>query len=56
MKPSAGALMLGLAAVRTGRVYVGYEVNPDYCRLAEERLRATQPPLLPVLEGRPNTQ
>jgi len=56
LDPFMGSGTTAMAAVRTGRVYAGYEVNPDYCRLAEERIRGTQPSLLPVLEGRPNTQ
>ena len=30
----------GLAAKRHGRHYIGVEINPDFCRLAEERIAA----------------
>lgn len=42
LDPFLGSGTTAVAAVRTGRRYVGYEVNPEYCRLAEERVRAEQ--------------
>jgi len=33
-----GAGSTGVAAKRLGRNYVGIEINPDYCRLAHERI------------------
>jgi len=29
-----------LAALKTGRNYVGYDNNPEYVKLAEDRIRA----------------
>jgi site-specific DNA-methyltransferase (adenine-specific) len=29
-----------LAALKTGRNYVGYDNNPDYVKLAEDRIKA----------------
>jgi len=28
-----------LAAAGAGRNYIGIEINPDYCKIAEDRLR-----------------
>ena len=40
LDPFAGSGTTCLAAKQDGRDFVGYEINPDYCRLAEERLDA----------------
>jgi len=38
LDPFMGSGSSALAAVLTGRHYVGYELSPEYCRLAERRL------------------
>jgi site-specific DNA-methyltransferase (adenine-specific) len=40
LDPFAGSGTTCLAAARTGRRYVGYEVNPEYVRLAEGRIES----------------
>ena len=43
LDPFAGSGTTLLAAARTERRWVGYEIVPDYCRLAEQRLAALTP-------------
>ena len=38
LDPFMGVASTAVAAVETGRDYVGYEINPDYIELAERRL------------------
>lgn len=38
LDPFMGSGQTALAALKTGRHYVGYETNPDYVRLAEQRI------------------
>ncbi|MCS6844975.1 MAG: site-specific DNA-methyltransferase [Caldilineales bacterium] len=40
LDPFMGSGSTAIAALESGRQYVGYEVNPDYVRLAEERIAA----------------
>jgi len=40
LDPFAGSGSTGVAALRRGREFVGCEIEPDYARLAVERLRA----------------
>lgn len=40
LDPFFGSGTTGLAAKRNGRHYIGVEINPDFCRLAEERITA----------------
>lgn len=40
LDPFVGAGSTAVAAVETRRHYVGYDVNPDYLRLAEQRIAA----------------
>lgn len=40
LDPFFGSGTTGLAAKRHGRHYIGVEINPDFCRLAEERIAA----------------
>ena len=42
LDPFMGSGQTALAAIRTGRHFVGYEVDPAYAALAEERIRAEQ--------------
>lgn len=49
LDPFNGSGTTCVAAVRTGRHYVGYDIEPTYCDLAEERLRET----LEQAESRP---
>ena len=41
-----GAGTVGVVAVTEGRQYLGIEINPDYIKLAESRIRGITPPLL----------
>ncbi len=40
LDPFMGSGTTAVAAVRTGRRFVGYDIEPAYCRLAEERVSA----------------
>ena len=40
LDPFFGSGTTGLAAKRHGRHYIGVEINPTFCRLAEERIAA----------------
>ncbi|MCS7206757.1 MAG: site-specific DNA-methyltransferase [Dehalococcoidia bacterium] len=40
LDPFMGSGSTALAALKTGRMYVGYEVNPEYCHLALNRISA----------------
>lgn len=40
--PFAGSGTTGAAALRLGRSFLGVELNPDYCRIARERLAAAE--------------
>jgi site-specific DNA-methyltransferase (adenine-specific) len=42
LDPFAGSGTTCLAARQDGRHFVGYDINPDYCRLAESRLNETE--------------
>lgn len=44
LDPFAGSGTTCLAALKAGRRYVGYEINPDYISLAQERLRGFSQP------------
>ena len=39
LDPFAGSGTTCVAAKQLGRKYIGIEINPDYCKIAEERLR-----------------
>ena len=43
LDPFFGSGTTGAAAVSLGRRYIGIDINPDYCRLAEERLKGVMP-------------
>lgn len=38
LDPFMGAGTVAVAAIRNGRNYVGIELNPEYCKLAEKRI------------------
>lgn len=40
LDPFAGSGTSCLAAAQDGRHFIGYEISPEYCRLAEQRLRS----------------
>lgn len=43
LDPFCGSGTTALAALKAKRHYIGYEINPEYLRLAEERLQAYDP-------------
>jgi DNA modification methylase len=43
LDPFMGAGTTAIVAQSLGRSYVGVELNPDYIRLAEERILSAQP-------------
>ncbi len=45
--PFAGSGTTGVAALRSGREFVGFEINPEHFKQAEERLTAAVDPLFP---------
>ena len=40
LDPFFGSGTTGLAAKQNGRHYIGVEINPAFCKLAEERIAA----------------
>jgi len=42
LDPFIGSGTTAVAAIRTGRRFVGYEIEPAYCRLARQRIAAEQ--------------
>jgi modification methylase len=45
LDPFLGSGSTAVAAIRTGRHYVGYDTDPEYLRLAERRIAAEPPPV-----------
>lgn len=39
LDPFSGSASAGIAAAATGRVYLGFEIRDDYCRISAERFR-----------------
>jgi site-specific DNA-methyltransferase (adenine-specific) len=39
LDPFFGSGTTGVAAVRMGRHFIGIEINPDYCKIAEKRIK-----------------
>lgn len=48
LDPFNGSGTTGVAAIGLGRDYIGIEINPEYIKLAQERLGNTQPALIAV--------
>ena len=42
LDPFLGSGTTALAAKQLGRNFIGIEINPDYCKIAEDRLRQTE--------------
>jgi DNA modification methylase len=42
LDPFMGSGTTAIAAIKTGRHYIGYELEPEYCRLAEKRISMEQ--------------
>lgn len=45
LDPFVGSGTTCVAAKKLGRHYIGIEINPEYCKYAEERIRNTEPTL-----------
>ena len=43
LDPFMGSGTTCIAAKKNGRHYVGFDISPDYCKLAEERIAKTKP-------------
>jgi len=39
LDPFIGSGQTAIAAIKTGRYYVGYEINGEYVKLAEKRIK-----------------
>lgn len=48
LDPFMGSGSTAVAAVRTGRRYLGFDISEEYCRIARERVFETPPTLLSV--------
>jgi DNA modification methylase len=48
LDPFLGSGSTAVAAIRTGRKYLGFDISPEYCRIAEARIGQTEPALLPA--------
>lgn len=42
LDPFSGAAQTALACLRTGRHYVGFDIDPDYVALGERRIAAEE--------------
>lgn len=40
LDPFLGSGTTAIAALKTGRIFVGYDINPDYVALANQRMEA----------------
>ena len=51
LDPFMGSGTTGVACIRTGRRFIGIEIEPNYCAIARERMeRELSQPCLPTLE------
>jgi DNA modification methylase len=51
LDPYAGSGTTGVACIRTGRRFIGVEIEPKYCQIAVERMeRELSQPCLPTME------
>ena len=46
LDPFFGSGTTGLVALENGRKFIGIELNPDYIKIAEKRLRIVQPKMI----------
>lgn len=53
LDPFFGSGTVGVVALQEGRHFIGIELNPEYCKMARERIRKEAPmsPLIPVGQG-----
>jgi site-specific DNA-methyltransferase (adenine-specific) len=51
LDPFMGSGSTAIACKQTGRYYIGFDLNPDYCRFAEERLTIPLPYIDTVISG-----
>ena len=57
LDPFTGSGTTGVACIRTGRRFIGIELEPKYCAIARERMeRELSQPCLPTLEPTKATQ
>ena len=67
LDPFMGSGTTALAALKCGAQFVGFELNPEYCRIGERRLKewkrpadfkspSHEPPTMPRAHGAPNAQ
>lgn len=49
LDPFNGAATTGVVALKEGRRYIGIELNPDYIKLSEERIKEQVPETLTEL-------
>ena len=40
--PYAGSGSTGIACVQTGRKFIGFDVDPNYCEIANQRIQAAE--------------
>ncbi len=50
LDPFSGSGTTAVACIQTGRKYIGFELNPDYVKIAEARINEAQPPIKAITE------
>ena len=45
LDPFMGSGTTAIASVRSGRLFVGYEIDPEYAKIAERRIQQEVKPL-----------
>jgi len=48
LDPFIGVGTTAVASKRLGRNFIGFEINPEYCKMAEQRLSKTHPSYFPT--------